>query len=94
MTYKGEVREYLGISEETFDDVDWDAHKKALKEMDSPSLKKMLWNLNPSRQKLYKSNKHPLPNCLLCGAINVSQHYISCPCLNAYSEFQGVIAEM
>ena len=82
------------MDKDSFKDVDWKAHKKAIRKVGSPLLKKILWSLNPSRQKLYQSKQHPSPLCPLCGEIDTHQHYITCSSLNCHTGFQDILAMM
>ena len=82
--YSRVVREHLGIDEETFQWIDWPAHAKAVKSLESPSLTKLIWGQNPSRQKLHLMGKHPSPMCPLCEEADIPFHFISCSHLNSH----------
>lgn len=73
--------------QEAFHYIDWASHSEAILTISYPSLKKLVWGLNPIRQKLHQMRKLPSPPFHIYGVNDTPRHYVVCDHQNLYSCF-------
>ena len=63
--YSTKVADHLGLTNVTFERIDWKGHARTLKNMGGPSLKRILWGQHPTCTHLKISGQYPDSRCPL-----------------------------
>ena len=91
--YVSPVAKHLKIDNKDFDRIDWAAHEFAVKRVDSPAAKRILWRHHPTRVRLHMQRRHSSPDYPLCGEKDHAEHFVYCSVVNDSPRYQSVVQD-
>ena len=92
--YAGAVTEHLGLTDDTFNEIDWDGHARAVNETGGPSLRRIIWDHHPTRSHLKTTGQYPTNMCPLCGEADTRDHFLQCREINQSRQYRKIRDEL
>ena len=86
--YAPRVRKFLGMTDDEFESIDWQAHSEAIRKVGGTSLRKLLWCQHPTRVKQKKTGQHDSDLCPLCDEVDDTSHFMRCKPVNESGRYK------
>ena len=91
--YQATVAGLIGIDDEDMKQIDWDAHRRAIKKIASPSLTKLIWGQHATRVRLHQRHECPDNKCPLCGCVDTNDHFLECQVVTDSGQYRSLEQE-
>ena len=92
--YGAKVATHLGLTRLEHDQIDWKAHARVVKHMNSSATTKLVWEMHPTRTRMKMTRQHPSANCPLCGEKDILDHFLGCTGINGVGPYLDIRNEM
>ena len=89
--YESNVAKLIGIDGGLMSEIDWDAHRRAIKKLGGTSVKKLLWRQHPTRARLKSRKECKTNRCPLCGEIDHDEHFLACERVKNLEEYKTIV---
>ena len=91
--YQATVASMKGIESTDMKQIDWDAHRWAVKKIALPLLKKLVWGHHATRVRLYQRHECPDNKCPLCGCVDTNDHFLECQVVTESEQYNRLEQE-